>query len=148
MGAYGAVTGEEGTIQTQGQLPNANGRMQGVGQPQQVHVDPAHPANVASQTASNADAGTNMVTAAYPAETPAERSSRDSSRVNAGRTPSGFGSCLAKSDNERSNAGWGTVLTPSDRRTDQEMRSELADSMFTEPKEDDERQTRICLFCE
>ena len=41
----------------------------------------------------------------------------------------------------------GASLPPLTEEQTKQMRSELADSMFTEP-EDEETQARVCMFCE
>ena len=147
MGVYGVVMDEENVTQTWGQLPGANGRMQGIGQPQRAHTDPAHPANVTFQTASTADAGTNMVTTAKPAETPAERSTGTPLESTPAAPPPDSVPVSPQVVTNGQTQG-GVLSLPLTDEQAKRMRSELADSMFTEPGEDDERQMRICLFCE
>jgi len=148
MGVYGAVAGEEGITQTQGQLPDANGRMQGVGQLQQAYTDPAHPADVPSQTASTADTGTNVVTTANPVKTATERSTGTPLGSTPGAPPPDSVPVSPQVITNGQAQGGESSLPPLTEEQTKRMRSELADSMFTEPGEDDERQTRICLFCE
>jgi hypothetical protein len=107
-----------GVTQTQDQLPDAHSRMQGIDQPQQAHAGPAHSVGVASPLAST------------PVAPPPDSVPGSPRGVN-GQAQGGE-----------------LTLPPLTEEQTRQMRSELADSMFTEPKEDDEKQARECVFCE
>lgn len=147
MDAYRAVAGELSTTPTQRPPPDAHGQMQGVNQPPQVDTGSPHPASVASQNPSGADAGTYVVTTANPVGASAERSTGTpltstpsapppdsipvSPRVLSGQVQDGESS-----------------LPPLTEEQIEQMREELTDVMFSEPEEGDEMQARVCLFCE
>ena len=124
------VTGEQGATQIPSNLPN--GQVQGFGQPGQAYTDLPHSANIASPTS---DAGTTHT------ETPAERSTG---------TPVGSTAATAPLDSSRvtknghMHGGELPLLTEEQSR---HMRSEVADSMFTEPQEGEQTQARTCMLC-
>lgn len=123
--AYGAAAGEQGAPQLQGQL--FNGRMQAIGQPSQVYTDPAHFANVASPII---DAGTDHI------ETSTERSKGTPVEPISPRVTT----------NGHTHGGESSLPSLTEGQTMQ-MRSEVADSMFTEPQEGDGTQSRTCMLC-
>ena len=130
MDTYRAVTGEQSTAQIQDQPPYAQGQVWGNDQPQQeqVHSDPTHPAN--------------------PAETTAKRSTgTPSGSTPAAPPPDSVPASPQATMNGQTHGGQAT-LPPLTEEQVKQMRSELADSMFTEPKEGDETQARICVLCQ
>jgi len=144
MDAYRAVTGEEGAMRTQGQPPDVHGQRQGIGQPRRAHTDPAHPANAVSQIPSTADAG---VTKAAANANSAERSAETPLGSTPIAPPQDSVPVTPQVTNGQMQGGGSSLPSLTEEQTEQ-MRLELADSMFTEPEEDDETQTRICVFCE
>lgn len=137
MSAYGAATSERGATRIQDQPPN--GQVRAIGQPRQVYTDPAYPANVASPAA---DVSTNH------AETSTERSTG----TPAGSMPAtGPLDSLPVSPRAMSNGHMHGGESPLPSLTEEQtgqMRWEVADSMFTEPREGDGTQARTCLLCE
>ena len=136
MGAYGAVTGEQGTRQIQGRPPN--GQMQAIGQPRQVYTDAGYPANVASPTA---DAGTHRI------ETPTEPSAGTVVSTPTATPPDLLPASPRVTANGHRHGGEPPLPRLTEEQTRQ-MRSEVADSMFTEPQEGDGMQARTCELCE
>ncbi|KAF9653569.1 hypothetical protein BDM02DRAFT_3107491 [Thelephora ganbajun] len=116
MDAYGAVTG---SMQTQGQLLDAND------QPQQMRP-------------STADAGTNITTTANTAEAPAERSIGTPLGSTPAAPPPDSAPVSPQVMASSRTHGGESSLPPLTEEQIKQMRSELADSMFTEPREDDE----------
>ena len=147
MDAYRVVASEQGATRTQGQLPDTSDQMQGIEQSQHVNTGPAHPTNVGSRIPSAADAGTNLATAASPAETPAERSTGAPLASTPVAPPPDSVPVSPEMVNGQAQGG-GSSLPPLTGEQTKRMRSELADSMFTEPKDDDKTQARVCVFCE
>jgi len=146
MDAYRIVAGEVSATPTQGPLSNARGQMQGFSQPQQVDTGPAHPASVASQP-SVADAGTNVVTTANPVGAQAERSTGTPLASTPSAPPPDSIPASPQVSSSQVQDGESS-LPPLTEEQAEEMRSELADSMFSELEEGDEIQTRVCLLCE
>lgn len=146
MDAYRTAASDRGAIQTQGEPPNAHNQTQEIGRPQQVHTGPAHPANVASRIPPAADARTSVATIASPAETPAEGSTGTPLASTPAAPPPDSASVSPQTMNGQVQSG-GASLPPLTEEQTKQMRSELADSMFTEP-EDEETQARVCMFCE
>ena len=107
-----------GVAQAQDQPPDAHSQTQGIDQPQQAHAGPAHSVSVASP----------------PASTPVA-------------PPPDSVPVSPRAVNSQAQGGELTLPPLTEEQT-QQMRSELADSMFTEPKEDDEKQARECVLCE
>ena len=147
MDAYRVVTGEWSAIQTQSQPPNAHGQMREVGQSRQVHPSPRHPAKVGAQIPSTADAGISMATVASPVETSAGRSTATPLASTPAAPPPDSAPVSPDAVDGRTQGGE-TSIPPLTEEQTKEMHSELADSMFTEPKEDDETQARVCRFCQ
>jgi hypothetical protein len=127
MDTYRAVAGEQGTTQTHDQPPDAQGQAQGNDQPQQVHRDSTHPAN--------------------PAENPAERFAGSPSQLTPVAPPPDSAPVSPQVMMNGQTHGGETTLPPLTEEQIKQMRSELADSMFTEPKEGDETQARVCVLC-
>jgi hypothetical protein len=146
MDVYRAVTGEQGATQTEVQLPDVHGQVQGVDQLRRADTGPAHHANAASQIGT-ADAGTNVATTTNPAETPAERSTGTPLASTPATPPPDSVPVSPQVLTGQTQAG-GSSLPPLTEEQTKLMRSELADSMFTEPGEDDEKQARVCVFCQ
>lgn len=121
MDAYRTVTDEQGATPAQGQI-------QGNGQPQQVHTDPARPTNLA-------ESPTERFTGTPPGSTPTA-------------PPPDSVSVSPQVITNGQMRGGEFSLPPLTEEQIKQMRSELADSMFTEPNEGDERQARTCVFCE
>lgn len=118
------VTGEQSITYFQGQPPDAQGQVQGDEQSQQVHAHSTRPIN-------------------FP-ETSAERSS--------GISP---GAPLPGSNSVSPQAMMNVQVynregspPPLTEGQIKQMRSELADAMFTEPEQDDEMQARTCVLCQ
>jgi len=147
MDAYRVIVGELTAAQTQGKLPDGYGQMQGVSQSRQMDTGPAHPASVASQNPSVADAGTNVVTTVNPVEAPAERSMGTPLASTPSAPPPGSVPVSPQVMSGQVQGGESSLPPLTEEQTRQ-MCSELADSMFTEPEEGDEMQARACLFCE
>jgi len=147
MDAYRVVAGEVSATPAQGPRPDAHSQMQGVTQPQRVDTGPAHPASVASQNPPAADAGTNMATTANSVEAPAERSTGTPLAPTPAAPPPDSVPVSPQVMSGQVQDGESTLPPLTEEQTEQ-MRLELADSMFSEPEEGDEMQARMCLFCE
>ena len=128
MDAYKAVTGGLGPTQIHGRLPDAQVQTQGNGQPQQAYTDPAHSA-ILAETPTVRSMGTPL--RSTPAAPPPDSAPVSPQAITGGQMQSG-----------------GSSLPPLTEEQIKQMRSELADSMFTEPKEGDETQARTCILCE
>ena len=127
MDTYRTVTGEQGTMQIRDQPPYAQGRV--YNQPRQVHPDPTHPGN--------------------PAETPAERpTGTPSGSTPAAPPPDSVPASPHDATMNGQTHGGQATLPPLTEEQVKQMRSELSDSMFTEPKEGDETQARMCVLCQ
>lgn len=149
MDAYRAVADELGARRTNGQLPNSHGQIRGVSRPQQLDTGPAQPASAAPQNPSAANAGTHAATPVNPTsvETPAERST--GTPLTSTPTAPLPGSVPASPQVTSGQVQGGeSSLPPLTEEQTEQMRSEVADSMFTEPKEGDETQARVCVLCE
>ena len=148
MDAYRALAAYQIAGQTQGNLPVAQGQVQGVSQPQQqVDTGPALPVSVASQNPSGADAGPNVATVATPVEAPAEQSTGTPLASTPAAPPPDSVPVSPQVMSGQVQGGESSLPPLTEEQTSQ-MRSELADSMFTEPEEGDEMQARVCEFCE
>jgi len=121
MDTHRGATSSQGATQ----LFDAQNQIQGVGQPQQV----AHPTSG------------NLV------ETPGERSTvTPVGSTPAAPPPDSVRVSPEAMTNDQTQGGELTLPPLTEEQTKQ-MRSELADSMFTEPEEGDETQARTCEFC-
>lgn len=121
MDIHGAVAGEQDTTQIRDQ-------MQANGQPVQVHPDRTHPTNLA--------------------EVPTKRSTGIPSRSTSAAPPPGSVPVSPRATMSGRTHGGELILPQLTEEQTEQMRSELADSMFTEAKEGDETQARTCVFCE
>lgn len=118
---------EQGTMQIRDQPPYARGQV--YNQPRQVHPDPTHPGN--------------------PAETPAERpTGTPSGSTPAAPPPDSVPASPHEATMNGQTHGGQATLPPLTEEQVKQMRSELSDSMFTEPKEGDETQARVCVLCQ
>ena len=132
MDVHGTIAGEQPTAQIQGHLLDS--QIQGSGQPPQGYMGPVHAANLAFPTA---NAGANHVgtTAEQSTGTPV-----GSTPV----VPPPVSSQLTTNGHTRGRESSLPLLT---EEQIQQMHSEVADSMFTEPIEGDETQARTCMLC-
>lgn len=126
MEGYGTVTDERGGARTRSQF--LDGQMQVIGRPQQAYADPSYFANVASPVA---DAGI-------------KRGER-STGTTVGSTPIATPPRVTTDDQIHDRESSLPSLTEEQTR---QMRSEVADSMFTEPQEGDGTEARTCVLCE
>ena len=147
MDAYRIVAAEQSARQPQGNLPDVHGQARGTIQPQQMDTAPVHPASVASQNPSFADVGTNVVTIASTVETPAGQSTGTPLASTPVAPPPDSVPVSPQGISGQVQGGESSPPPLTEEQTSQ-MRSELADSMFTEPEEGDEMQARVCMFCE
>ena len=129
MGAYGAVTDGQTVTQLQGQ--SSNGQVQGAVPPRQMYMGPVHPTNVTSPTVEASANHNGMTPTERPIGTPVVPASTDS---------------LPASPRAVSNTQEPSSPPLTEEQTER-MRSEVADSMFTEPEDGDEAQTRTCELC-
>lgn len=135
--AYGVFSGERGAMHAQG-LPS-NGQMRAIGQPQQAYADPGYSVNVASP-ATDADSS--------HARSPTERSSGTPARpTSIVQTFPDSRPVSPRTGTNGSVHGGNITFPPLTEYQMGQMRSEVADSMFTEPEEGDETQARMCLLC-
>lgn len=122
------VTGEQSITYFQGQPPDAPGQVQGDDLSQQVHTQPTHPTNLAESSAGRSSG--------IPPESAPVAPLPGSISVSPQATMNG-----QVHHREAS-------LPPLTGEQIKQMRSELADAMFTEPDQDDEMQARICVLCQ
>lgn len=137
MEAYVTIMGEQGARQIQGQLPS--GQMRAISRPRQAHTDPACSPNVPSPTAS-AGANHTGTPTKRPTGTPVPSTSATAptdSRLVSPQMPA----------NGHMHGGELRFPQLTDEQTSQ-MRSEVADSMFTELMEGEGIQGRTCMLCE
>ena len=131
MDGYGAVTGGQGTTTIQGQI-------QAISQPRQMYPDPTYSANAASPIAEaggyRSESLVERPTGTPPGSTPAA-GPPDLLPVSPRVTTSG-----------RTHGGESPLPSLTEEQTRQ-MRSEVADSMFTEPQKDDRTEARTCVLC-
>lgn len=137
MDTYVATMGEQGARRMPGQLPN--GQARAVSRPQQVYADPTCSPNVPSPSAGAGVSHTGTPTE-RPTGTPAASTppvTPTDSRLASPRMPT----------NGYMHGGELQFPRLTDGQTSQ-MRSEIADSMFTEFVEGEEIQGRTCMLCE
>lgn len=122
------VTGEQSITYFQSQPPDVRGQVQGNDQSQQVYTQPTHPISLP--------------------ETSTERSSGlPSGSAPVTPLPSSI-SVLPQSAMNGQAHNREASLPPLTEGQIKQMRSELADAMFTEPEQDDEMQARTCVLCQ
>ena len=110
-------------------------------------MGPVYPGSIASQNPSVANAGTSVVTTANPVEAPAERSTGTSLAPTPSAPLPDLVPVSSQVTSSQVQDGESSLPPLTEEQTGQ-MRSELADLMFSEPEEGDEMQARVCLFCE
>jgi len=147
MDAYRVVAGELSATPTRRPPPDPHGQTQGINQPQQADTGPAHPASVTSHNPSVADARTSIVTPANPVGAPAERSAGTPLAPTPSAPPPDSVPVSPQVLSGQVQDGESSLPPLTEEQTEQ-MRSELADSMFSEVEEGDEMQARVCLFCQ
>lgn len=127
-GVERTVTGEQSITYFQSQPPNAQGQVQGNDQSKQVYTQPTHPINL-PETSTGRSSGIPSGTAPVT-PLPCSTSVLPQSAMN------------GQAHNREAS------LPPLTEGQIKQMRSELADAMFTEPEEDDKMQARTCVLCQ
>lgn len=137
MDTYVTTMGGQGARQMQGQLPN--GQVRAISRPRQAYTDPVCSPNAPSPAAS---AGANRT--GTPTKRPTGTPVASTSAVAPTESP-----LVSPRMPTNGHMRGGELQFPqlTDEQTSQ-MRSEVADSMFTEFMEGEESQGRICVLCD